>query len=220
MLARLEAGEDVDLFAGDFADAFKQLKSHPEERRFLAGSALGGFFVYLTILFGIGSGPLVWGRVAAATMRLSQACLLVGEGILQCFVDDPICALRGTAAHRRRLVCLLLIFWASLGLKFAYRKATHAASVPWIGGQVTVEAGLRSCRVELPQKKVDDLCKVCKEMLQGRPMVGVDCVRRLAGQASWIGGIIPQLRPFTRQVWAALGAAVTGRNGQELVYLR
>ena len=40
---------------------------------------MGGFFSYRTVLFGVGSGPLVWGR--GLTQHRAHT---------NCFVDDPI----------------------------------------------------------------------------------------------------------------------------------
>ena len=57
------------------SDAFKQLRVSPEEQAFLAGRWTEGLFRHLTVMFGIASGPLVWGRVAAALMRLGQSTL-------------------------------------------------------------------------------------------------------------------------------------------------
>ena len=68
-------GEGTHLLTLDFRDAFKQLHVLPTERPFLAGAAMDGFFSYRTVLFGVGSGPLVWCRVAAWVMRSTQAWL-------------------------------------------------------------------------------------------------------------------------------------------------
>ena len=65
--------EGVRFMVLDFSDAFKQLRVSPEEQAFLAGRWTEGWFRYLTVMFGIASGPLVWGRVAAALMRLGQS---------------------------------------------------------------------------------------------------------------------------------------------------
>ena len=56
----------------DFHDSFKQLRIQPSERRFLGGKASGGFIVYRALIFGVESGPLLWGRVAAPLMRSLQ----------------------------------------------------------------------------------------------------------------------------------------------------
>ena len=73
-LMELHGTPEVEYFVLDFKDAFKQLTIAPVERKYLGGEALGGFFVYTVLVFGIKSGPLIWGRVAALLMRLLQPC--------------------------------------------------------------------------------------------------------------------------------------------------
>jgi hypothetical protein len=82
-------GTVMELFAGDFRDAFKQLKVGPKERKYITGRGLGGWFAYRTVLFGAGSGPLLWGRSAASIMRSTASFLDARTTSLQCFVDDP-----------------------------------------------------------------------------------------------------------------------------------
>ena len=89
-------GEVVRFLVLDFRDAFKQLRIAADESRFLSGAGLGGWFAYVRMLFGVGSGPLLWGRVAALACRATQALLSPSEARLQCYVDDPIITARGT----------------------------------------------------------------------------------------------------------------------------
>ena len=56
----------------DFSDSLKQLRTQPSERRYLGGEAPGGFIVYRVLIFGVASGQLLWGRVAAQLMRSLQ----------------------------------------------------------------------------------------------------------------------------------------------------
>ena len=142
------------------------------------------------------------------------------EARLQCFVDDPVAVIRGPPLHRQRVACLLLLMWETLGLRFAYDKAVRGQRVDWIGARVSIEVGLRRCIVDLPQKKIDDLKKICSTMLTGRGMIGAGPLRSLAGQTSWIGGIVPQIRPFVRQIWGALNATTSDKYGGELAYLK
>ena len=50
-------GNDWEIMGLDFSDAFKQIKVAPEERKYLTGKALDGFYKYLTIMFGVKSAP-------------------------------------------------------------------------------------------------------------------------------------------------------------------
>ena len=97
--AGAEAWESTVL---DFKDAFKQIRVHEDEHKHLAGSALGGLFHFKRILFGVKSGLLLWGRVAALLMRFT-ATVMAGQPVrIQCFVGDPILAILAPAASAQR----------------------------------------------------------------------------------------------------------------------
>jgi hypothetical protein len=151
---------------------------------------------------------------------MSQALLDPTEARLQCFVDDPIAVIRGTPEHMQMVVCVLLLFWEVLGLRFAYDKAARGQSVVWIGARICVESTLHRCVVDLPQKKLNDLKNICSTVLGGRGMISAGPLRSLAGQGSWIGGIVPRILPFIRQIVGALAATTADRKGNELVYLK
>ena len=57
----------------------------------------GPGFCYRSLLFGAIAGPLIWGREAAFLMRAIAAMFQPQELGIQCYVDDPIAAVRGTA---------------------------------------------------------------------------------------------------------------------------
>ena len=65
--------KEWECMALDFADAFKQLRVDAKEVKHLGGRALDGKFAYRVVRFGVRSGPLVWGRVAALIMRRTAA---------------------------------------------------------------------------------------------------------------------------------------------------
>ena len=87
-MANAGANDQVDLMVLDFKSAFKQLRVHPDERRFLGGKVGELFFVYSVVFFGIVSGPLVWCRVAAALMRTTQG-MNPDDADIATYMDDP-----------------------------------------------------------------------------------------------------------------------------------
>ena len=104
-------GTALGTFVLGYKDAFKQIQVHAAEHKYLAGSAMGGFFHYLCIVFGIKSGPLVWGRVAALLMRLTAAATLGETLSLECFVDDPLFATGGD--EHEQMSCFVLLSFSS-----------------------------------------------------------------------------------------------------------
>ena len=137
--------DDWDMTVLDYRDAFKQIKVHKDERKHLAGKALGGVFFYRTILFGIKSGPLVWGRVAALLMRITAA-VVAGKPIrLECFVDDPFITIGGTVRRRPTWLMVIVLLWLTLGFKLAWKKGSRGRRVEWIG--VTIQKWTSATKV-------------------------------------------------------------------------
>ena len=210
-LEELKAGEVVRFLVLDFADAFKTLHVHPEERKYLAGKAMRGWFVYFTVMFGIGSGPLVWGRVAAWVMRSTQAMLHSAGVRVHCYVDDPFVVLRGTPEQVEEAAALIVLWWATLGLRLAYKKGQFAASVDWIGARIAVDADGRRVEVTVPEAKNREIVELLRTLAHGKGLVPAKALRTIAGKCGWVAGLLPQLRPFVRQVWAAF-ANMQGRR--------
>ena len=111
---------------------------------------MGGFFSCRTVLFGVGSGPLVWGRVAAWVMRSTPAWMTQDRAHTNCFVDDPIIPLKGTTSQRRKLAMGVLLWWSTLRLKLAFEKGSFGSSVVWIGTQFEVNSKVNKVEIRLP----------------------------------------------------------------------
>ena len=228
--------EHLSFLVADFSDAFKMLRTHPNERRFLAGRALNTYFVFTTVLFGVGTGPLVWCRVAAAMMRITQATLGTHSTRLACFMDDPILVLGGTGPERASQALQALLLWCALGARVAWGKGNYGNSVQWIGGQLSfgVTHGQRSTEenensfsslerfaltVSLPAHKVQALLEELRSISASpRGMVYRERLRSLAGLGSWIAGLAPQVKPFIRQIWAAISSCTKSGASPKLVY--
>lgn len=67
-------------------------------------------------------------------MRLTQSLYDPSELRLVCYVDDPLAAVRGTAAERRLYVAIMVLVWEALGFKLAFAKGQVGKTVTWIGG--------------------------------------------------------------------------------------
>ena len=123
-LIHQHGGCEWELFGSDFSDAFKQIKVAQCEQKYLTGKALQGYFKYLTVLFGIKSGPLIWGRNAALLMRITAA-MMHDKGVrAQCFVDDPPIALAGPEADRFKHLVFIVLLWLALGYKINWKKGS------------------------------------------------------------------------------------------------
>jgi hypothetical protein len=119
-------GGDVSAFVLDFSDAFWQIPIADIELRFFCVTSLirsvRKYMVLLRAAQGSRAAPLLWARLAALLMRLTQSLFKPSEINLMCFVDDPIAALRGTLLERRTMVAVIILVWEAMDFKLAYQK--------------------------------------------------------------------------------------------------
>ena len=221
ILELLEAfpGLEIEMETADFKDAFKQMRAGELERKYLCGKALGGWFFYKTVLFGLGSGPLLWGRIAAALMRSTISMVDTSRCRIECFVDDPLMIQVGGPAERRRRMLMIVCWWCALRSNLSWQKMGRGTSIDWIGARLQVDIVKRQAVVTLPAKKLQQLRDETTVLLRSsRGMCFAVPLRALAGLGGCVGSMIPQVRSFIRRLWAAL-AAPRAPGKLELVFV-
>ena len=86
----------------DFSDAFYTMSVAPAERANVVIKDSHNKYLCVTVCsFGLAVAPLLWGRLCAAIMRLSQSCLLDQEARAQRYVDDPVLVVAGATQQDR-----------------------------------------------------------------------------------------------------------------------
>ena len=114
---------------------------------------------------------------------------------------------------------MVLLFWQVLGLKLAWRKLERGRVVRWIGAEIQVQPEKKIIIITVPEDKLAQLKDTCKQFLSGKGIIEEKLVRAFAGRGSWLGGLLPQVRPFYKQVWGALAAPRKGDKAH-LVYVK
>lgn len=196
-------GDRTEFMSLDFADAFKQLPVLHREKRYLSGQAAGGHFVYHRVLFGIKTGPLVWGRIAALISRATQSMFTPDRARLQTFVDDPLVTLRGTDEQRRDIKNKILMLWMTLGLQVSWSKGSTGTHAEWIGASLTIDNEANMIVVRVTEDKIKEW-KILAEDLDAKPVLSKKALQKFTGKMAWAAGFIPQLKPFVRMLYAAL----------------
>ena len=191
------AAAPISAFVSDFSDAFWQVPINMEERRFFcATTPLRGkrrYLAFTRAAQGSGNAPMLWARVAALIMRLTQALFSPHEVNLMCYVDDPLAALQGTDDQRRLSTALIILVWEALGFGLAYSKGQMDASVTWIGGTLTVEA--EGVRAKVKQSIIDDICDDLNSLMKKNVITLVE-LHSLVGKLNHAAGLIILIRPF------------------------
>jgi hypothetical protein len=212
---RLCSGEDLEWLVLDVADAFHNIPMHPSERRFACGMVNGKFVVFLVLCMGGQSAPNIWGRFAALLGRMQASLFCPDEFRNEIFVDDPLMAAVGTVERRNILFTIALLSLQATGFPLAWGKGILGTSVTWIGAKLTSSSA--GIEVAIPEDKLQTLLD---ETMQFRRSVVASrrSVRSFCGKLSFIGGMVPYIRPFLSMVWAAL--ASTSRLPPSLVHCR
>ncbi len=199
------AGGEVSAFLLDFTDAFWQVPIADNELRFFCVTSLikgvRKYMAFLRAAQGSRAAPLLWARLAALLMRLTQSLFRPEDVNLMCFVDDPLAALRGTELERRTTVAVIILVWEALDLKLAYHKGQFGKTVTWIGGTLTCES--TGVRASVKASIVDDVRADLKRFLKVN-VISLKELHSLVGKLSYCAGLLITLRPFLQTLWAAL----------------
>jgi hypothetical protein len=205
----------------DFSDAFWQVPIADNELRFFCATSLiqrvRKYMVFLRAAQGSRAAPLLWARLAALVMRLTQSLFSPGDVNLMCFVDDPLAALRGTELERRTTVATIILVWESLDLKLAYHKGQLGKTVTWIGGTLACESN--GVRASVKEAIVQDVRADLKRFLSLN-VVSHKELHSLVGKLSHCAGLLITLRPFLQALWAALYAVPTANAPPNTIWTK
>lgn len=175
------------------------------------------FLVFLRAAQGSANAPLLWARLAAFVMRLTQALFDPSEVNLTCYVDDPIAALRGIEEQRKLNAAIIVLAWEALGLGLAYAKGQFADKVTWIGGTVTCES--TGVRASVTEFIIMDIREDLQRILQ-QNITSVNELHSLIGKLGHAAGLLIIMRPFLGPLWAALYATDHTRAPRNKVWTK
>ena len=113
---------------------------------------------------------------------------------------------RGWEPREPKPIALLMIPSSRfVGLKLAYEEGSFGPDAVWIGTHFLVKSVVDKVEISFPAKKNAEILGTLEEILDdARCMVKHADIRKLAGKESWVAGILPQLKPFVRQLWASV----------------
>ncbi len=198
-------GGEVGAFVLDFSDAFWQIPIADNELRFFCATSLidqiRKYIVFLRAAQGSRAAPLLWARLAALLMRLTQSLFKPTEVNLMCFVDDPLAALRGSELERNTHAAMIMLVWEALDFKLAYHKGQLAKTVTWIGGTLACEAA--GVRASVKTAIVDDIKDDLRKFIKSNVISHKD-LHSLVGKPGHCAGLLITMRPFLQPLWAAL----------------
>ena len=177
----------------DFSNAFWTVPLDLKERKFFVGRVRGWHLVYNTTAQGSRNAPLSWCTLIAMVARLTQGLFCpLREARMQVYVDDPALAVCGNAKARNRIICLTMTIWTICGFKLAFGKGQRGQQVQWIGGDITIAAGLVT--VSIPDEKCQELLSLTNDIQSGN-VVACKKLRTYSGKANSIASLVDVMRP-------------------------
>ena len=185
------------------------------------------YYLSSVVVFGLATGPLLWSRVAAAAMRISQSVLKAEEADVHCFVDDPLIVSMADSEqqHTKHFLYYALV-WLGLGVQISWKKVSKGKSLQWIGFQLSiVDDDAASLQVELAPAKVQKLLDTFNELEARRGVVPLQLLQYAVGVLGWLSSAIPLSRPWLAMLWAVITqqkepAKETTRRRKGLVFVK
>eukprot|EP00435_Cladocopium_sp_Y103_P013813 s3866_g3.t1 len=149
------------------------------------------FYLFVALLFGYKTAPLLWSRLASMIGRFLQSLVQGKEGQHQIYLDDALWVLQGTLRERNSVLAMIITTLFALGLKVSLKKGLRSSQVQWVGVRFTLTED--SVILGLPEKFMAELL----ELLEGWDSAGMaplKSLRQAAGKVAWLSGILPRAR--------------------------
>lgn len=162
--------------------------------------------VFVALLFGYKSAPLLMGRLSAAIGRLLQALVKPFEMQVQVYIDDILGILAGPRAQRSKLLSMVLYTLGAFGVRVSLKKGEQGPRIKWIGVAFEINYP-ENVTLGIPQKMVEEISTVL-ENVQSRGMIGFKELRSLTGRLSWVAGTLPRLRWAVSMCYGTLQAVL------------
>lgn len=208
-----EGSKVIEMMTADFKDAFNMLQLADAEKPMVIVKGMDGeqgqprYYAFQVVVFGLAPGPLLWGRVAAAAMRLAQALMLPDEAEVATFVDDPLILAAGaTKRERTWSFAKFVVLWLVLGLELSWPKAHRGFEVDWIGFSLSIsnKQGAWAIQVQLMEAKKEKLKAVVDDLISHKGVLPLAKLQLAVGILGWITSSMPMARPFVAMIWAAI----------------
>ena len=134
-------------------------------------------------------------------MRLTRSLFKPSELRLQCFVDDPLAAIKGTPLRRKTIIATITLVWEALNCKLAYQKGQTGPSVEWTGAEFAITPGVLIAKVK--EAIITDI-KMSLEAFSKINKIPLKDLRSFTGKVNHAAGLLVPIRPFLQTLWAAL----------------
>ena len=213
------ANEIILAMVLDYTQAFWQVLIRPKERKCFCTSLLmrekRRYIAFLRAAQGSVMAPLLWCRIIALVMCLTQSLFSTDSLNLMCYVDDPLLIAIGEPDTIRAMIAAIILTWEALGFKLAYGKGQLGHKVTWIGG--TLECRKDGIRATVKESTLEDIRAGLAKALEGN-VIPLKSLHSLVGKINHAAGLLVIIRPFMEPLWAALHRGSSGTGPKNCVW--
>eukprot|EP00435_Cladocopium_sp_Y103_P021718 s553_g5.t1 len=155
-----DEGYNRELAVVDISDAFMSFAVCEKELPHTLAPNVESpdFYLFVALLFGYKTAPLLWSRLASMIGRFLQSLVQGKEGQHQIYLDDALWVLQGTLRERNSVLAMIITTLFALGLKVSLKKGLRSSQVQWVGVRFTLTED--SIILGLPEKFMADLLEV------------------------------------------------------------
>ena len=196
----------------DITDAFMSYGLHPSEwgHALTPSTEEGECLLFVAMLFGYKTAPLVFSRLAALVARLVQAGLDPAVAVHQVYLDDSIFYMQGSLKARDAALSYVLYTMAALGLRVSYKKGKRGCSVQWVG--ITFKLAQDGNLVMgLPMNFLQETAAVLKRW-KSAGYAPLKELRSMAGRMSWTAGVLPRAKWTVGVLYAVMHQEEEGQK--------
>ena len=188
----------------DISDAFTVLPVAEAERKhcLTPGIEANVIYQFQALLFGFKVAPLLYSRFAALVARLLAGTVTLEKGGHQVYLDDSLWMLQGSLKKRSTTLAAILMTMLALGAKLSLGKGCRSRSVDWIGVKFTlVEED--TAVLTLPERFLEEMIQLLTSW-EGKGYAAIKELRKAAGKAAWLAGILPRAKWVTAVLYSVL----------------
>ena len=194
----------TELAVVDISDAFTVLPVAEVERKhcLTPGIEENVIYQFQALLFGFKVAPLLYSRFAALVARLLAGMITLEKGGHQVYLDDSLWMLQGSLKKRSTTLAAILMTMLALGAKLSLGKGCRSRSVDWIGVKFTL-VDEDTAVLSLPERFLEEMGQLLSSW-EGKGYAATKELRKAAGKAAWLAGILPRAKWVTAVLYSVL----------------
>ena len=202
--------DGIDLLVLDAEDAFWQVPLHKDEMRYYCSllrypSGRVRYLSYNRTAQGSRGAPLAWSVMFGLICRCALGTLYTPgrptSQYMQVYVDDPILAIRGPPAARRRHAATVMLAWAVLSISLAVRKGQFSETANWIGHTFAVTSD--GITATILADRLDEV-RLLTSKLVATNVVSLTELRSYVGKIQSMASLLFTWRPFVHMCYAVI----------------